>query len=410
MIVRKIHPEEYKRARQLSSLAFEYALGGEELSPADFLATAQKNADSRQALNWDYQWAAFADDDHTMMSTFTAIPYRAHFDGHEVGMMGIGGVASLPEYRRTGGVRGCFEHALPNFYAQGMAFSYLYPFSTAFYRKFGYELGGGRSTCKISMNALPPIVANGTFHLLEPGADLLSDIRKVSEAFQRRFNLMVIDEDIEYSWVSKADPFRDKVYTYVYRSGDGKPKGVVTYRPITDDGDRTLECTRFLYTDPESFKALLHLLSRLKADHSHILIQSLPEDVCLEGIIPELSFGNVDRRIRLNGMLRVVNVEQMLKLAKMRGEGELAIEVHDQQIEQNNSCFLVRFAPGCENTVERTECDADVSLTIQEFSRLICGKFDVADWQWLPDAQLRCDAEKAAQVFYRKPLFINRYF
>lgn len=409
MIVRKIRKEEFRRVQQFCALAFEYAMEDSHLSNDELFARCQEHPDSRQDLNWDSQWAAFADDDRTMLSTFTAIPYRAHFDGHNVGMMGIGGVATLPEYRRLGGIRACFEHALPDFYAQGMAFSYLYPFSTVFYRKFGYELGCGRVLYKISLNAVPAMEVEGSFHLLEPDANLMAEIRQVSEDFQHRYNLMVIDEEIEYHWVSKADPFRDKEYTYVYRSADGRPKGLVTYKPVVDDGDRTLDCTRFVFADPDGLKALLHLLSRLKADHSHVLV-TLPDDVHLDGIIPEWSFGNVSRRMLLNGMVRVVNVEKVLKLARMRGEGELVIEVRDQQLEQNNGRFAVRFAPGNPNIVEKMDCEADVSLTIQEFSRLISGRFDATDWKWLPDVHLHCDAEKAASVFYRKPMFINRFF
>lgn len=410
MIVRKIRPEEYKRVMQFCSLAFEYTMDNADVSADELIARTQQNPGSMQDLHWDSQWAAFADDDYTMMSTFTAIPYRTHFDGHTVGMMGIGGVVTLPEYRRLGGIRACFERALPDFYAQGMAFSYLYPFSTVFYRKFGYELGCGRALHKINLNAVPATDVKGTFHLLEPGVDLAEEIRQVSQVMQNQYNLMVLDEDVDLQWIGKANPFRDKVYTYVYRSADGTPKGVVTYHPVMDEGDRALDCTtRFLFTDPEGLQALVHLLTRLKADHSHALI-NLPESVRIDALIPEWSFGNIKRSIYLNGMVRVVNVEQVLALAKMRGEGELVIEVSDPQIKQNNDRFVVRFAPGQRNAVERTTLPADVSMTIQDFSRLISGKFDVSDWLWLPDVRLHCDAEKAACVFYRKPLFINKFF
>lgn len=410
MIVRKIRPEEFKRIQQFCSLAFEYAMDEPNLSAADTLEKIMKEPESRQDLFWQSQWAAFEDDDRTMMSTFTAIPYHANFDGHSVKMMGIGGVATLPEFRRRGGVRGCFEHALPDMYAQGYALSYLYPFSTAFYRKFGYELGCERNLWKIRLSAVPKFEVDGTFHLLEPEKNLKADIRQVYDAFASRYNCMTLDEDIEYLWVDKANPFRDKEYTYVYRAADGTPKGIVSYKPIMDEGDRALDCSRhFWFADVEGFKALLVLLCRLQADHSHILV-NLPDDVKLDALVPEWSFDNLKRNRYCHGMVRVIDAVQVLKLAKMQGSGELVIELSDHQIEQNNGRFHVVFENGVTLSVERTENEADVSMPITEFSRLICGKHEVSEWAWLPEVKCFCDPQKAAKVFYAKPMFITRYF
>ena len=410
MIVRKIRETEFKRIQQFCSLAFEYPMWDPDLSPEELMAKILKEPGCRQNLFWHSQWAAFEDDDKTMMSTFTAIPYHVHFDGHSVKMMGIGGVATLPEYRKRGGVRGCFEHALPDMYAQGYAFSYLYPFSTAFYRKFGYELGCERNLWKLNLTAMPNFEVDGTFYLLEPGKDLKQEIRQVYDAFASRYNCMTLDEDIEYEWIDRANPFKDKKYTYVYRAKDGTPKGVVTYKPVIDEGNRTLDCSEgFWFADVEGFKALLNLLCRLKADHSHILV-NLPLDVKLDAILPEWSFDYQKRSCFCNGMVRVVDAVQVLKFAKMQGSGELVIELKDQQIAQNNGRFHVMFENGATVSVERTEKDADISMPINEFSRLICGKHEASEWMWLPEVQLFCDQEKAAKVFYRKPMFITRFF
>lgn len=410
MIVRKIRPEEYKRVAEFCALAFQWSFTECNLTPEALLEKIQKNPESRQDLHWNWQWAAFAADDRTMMSTFTVIPYQVYFDGHVLPMAGIGGVATLPEYRRQGGIRACFEKALPDMYERGMALSYLYPFSTVFYRKFGYELGCERTLTKIRLDGMPVFEAEGSFHLLEPGSGLCGDIRQVYDDFASRYNLMTCDEDIEYDWVGKANPFRDVAYTYLYRSADGTPKGVLTYKPIVDQGQRTLDCTeRFWFSDVEGFKALIHLLMRLKADHSHAQF-FLPTDVQLGQIVPEWSFDNVHRTQQAHGMVRVINAEAVLRSAKMHGTGELTLQLHDDQIAQNNGCFRVVFKDGKVTAVERTASAPDMVLSIQDFSRLICGRYDVCDLHWLPGVQMHCSAEKAAKVFYRKPMYINRPF
>ena len=120
MIIRKIRPEELKRCCALSALAFEYPMEGAEQSPEDFIREVRERPRSLEDLRWDSRWAAFEDDDATMMATFCVLPWWENFDGHEVVMGGIGGVASLPQYRRGGAIRCCFEAALPDMYARGI--------------------------------------------------------------------------------------------------------------------------------------------------------------------------------------------------------------------------------------------------------------------------------------------------
>ena len=108
MIVRKIRPEELKRTYELFSIAFEFSADSEK-SPTEIYEEVLKHPNSREDTFWGERWAAFEDDDRTMMSYFIAQPFPMQFDGHEYTMTGIGGVATLPQYRRKGGIRGCFE-------------------------------------------------------------------------------------------------------------------------------------------------------------------------------------------------------------------------------------------------------------------------------------------------------------
>ena len=407
MIVRTIREEEYKRCQELCALAFEYAMKDAERSPQETLSAARRSPSSRQELFWDSQWAAFADDDTTMLSTMTVIPYRAAFDGNDVLMMGIGGVATLPQYRRMGGIRACFEQALPRMAEDGAVLSYLYPFSTAFYRKFGYELGCPLNRWRLALRSVPRQAVRGTWRLLERGAALGEAIAQIDRQWQDRYNCMVRCEDVEYTWVGQANPFADRSYTYVYFRADGAPAGYLTFRPTVEEGRRTMECTRFVFADMEALLGLLALLKTLEADHSHVVIP-LPEDVELGGVLPEWSFGDVQCSRVCNGMARVVNVQRALELARMRGEGSLVLEFSDGQIPGNNGRFCVRFAPGAQNAVERTQAQPDIVLGIQDFSRLILG--GCGDIRWLPQVECLCPPEKAAQVFYRKPMFISQYF
>ncbi|MBR0368455.1 MAG: GNAT family N-acetyltransferase [Clostridia bacterium] len=404
MIIRKIRPEEFKRCQQLCALAFEYPMKDADLSPEAALDKIRQNPLSMQDVHWDSQWAAFGDDDATMLATLTVIPWRARFDGCDVPMGGIGGVASLPQYRRGGAIRRCVEAALRDLHDSGTLLSYLYPFSTAFYRKFGYELGCDWTRWRLKLSGMPTLSVAGRWQLSEPDRPLTDAIRAVNRAREARYNCMVLSGDTEYLYL-REDPFVTKHYTYVYYDAQDRPRAHLTAVP---EGG-ALRCPRFVFSDREGFCGLLALLMRLSADHSHATL-CLPTDVDLRGVLPEWSFGNVERAVEQRGMVRAVNVEGLLRVARARGEGSLRVAVADPLLPENDGCFEVAFAPGRPNAVRRVADSPDIALTIQDFSRLIVGCCDAADPDWLPDVQLNCAPERAAQLFYRKPTFISQYF
>ena len=403
MIVRKIRPEEYKRCQQLCALAFEYEMKDAGLSPEALLKKVRDDPRSMQDTHWDSQVAAFLDDDKTMLATMTVVPWTANFDGHGVSMDGIGGVASLPQHRRGGAIRACFGLALRDMYDGGTLLSYLYPFSTSFYRKFGYELGCDWVKWRLKLSGMPAPEVSGHWKLSEPDHTLADDIRAVDRIRESRYNCMVAGGDTEYFYL-QDDPFVTRKYSYVYYDEANRPRAHMTAVP----GKGELDCPRFAFNDREGFWGLLALLKRLSADHSHATA-CLPTDVDLRGVLPEWSFGYVERTVQQRGMVRAVNVEGLLRLAKMRGEGRLRLAVKDGQIAQNNGCFEVGFMPGQENHVRRVGDAPDIELTIQDFSRLIVGCGDL-DAMWLPELKLHCPIEQAAKVFYRKPTFISTYF
>lgn len=409
MIVRTIRETELKRVQEFCALAFEYGMKDSQRTPQEVYEQTVANPRTRQDLNWQSQWAAFEDDDRTMMSTFTVIPYRARFDGHDMLMMGVGGVSTLPQYRRRGGIRACFESALPDMYAQGAAFSYLYPFSTAYYRKFGYELGCERNVYRLLLSGMPNVSVNGQCALLEPGADMKAEIRRVYEVWQNRYNLMTIDGDIEYRWIDEANPFRDQEYTYLYRSADQSPKGYVSFKLLVEGNERNLLCTRFCFVDLEGFWGLVGLLVSTAADHKYAMLH-LPVDVQLGPLLPEWSFGTVQCTREQCGMARVVDVERVLRMARMRGTGSITLEISDPQISRNNGCFEAVFESGVTTEVQPTGKTPEMRMSIQDFSSLIIGRYDTEALSSFQNVTVDCTLEKAAQVFYRKPLYINRYF
>lgn len=408
MIIRTITPEEYKRTRELSAIAFEYSI--DNTKPAlQMWEEDSRNSQKRDSLGLTKFWAAFEDDDTTMMSSMLARPYPARFDGHPVTMVGIGDVATLPPYRRRGGIRGCFAAALPDMYQSGAEFSYLYPFSTAYYRKFGYEMVGERVQYTLALNALGALPRpGGSCRLIEQGTSLLEEVKAVYTLWQNRYNFMIENGPYEYAWVGNANPAKDQQFSYVYYNEQGVPKGYLSMQLVLENAQRNLHCSRFVFDGAEGFYGLLHLAHSLSADHTS-LVFTLPSSLDIVPLLPEWA-GTCSRQPQHLGMLRAVNVHKVLHKAKYCGSGRMVLEVQDENIPQNNGVFTVEFANGAAEKVTSGGHKPDAVMPVQVFSRLISGGFTPASLEYMQGLDIRCTPEEFAKVFYPKPVMLLEYF
>ena len=418
MIVRKIKPNELKRTNELFSIAFGFPDDNSK-SPAEVYEETINNPSSRDNIYWQERYAAFMDDNKTMMSFFVAKPYPVHFDGNHCKMTGIGGVATLPQYRKQGGVRGCFEKALADMYEDGYDFSYLYPFSTAFYRKFGYELCVEKALYKLKLSFIPQYNIDGYCELVEPYNLHLEDIKAIHKNWQEKYNMMVENEDCDYLWLTKSNPVKEQIFTYIYKDKNHIPKGYLCFKCENIPDGRTLSCSRFVYTDIEGFKGLLNLARGFASDYMYITF-SLPTDQYIAALLPEWSFGagNYQRVIgSLGGMARVIHVQNVLKKAQYKGNGKISIAISDPYIKENNQIFLVSFENGKATSVSSTSRNdssdsslADITLHIADFSRLIIGCLETDQIAFLENVIVNTDYETLSKVFYKKPVMLTEYF
>jgi len=409
MIIRQIKPEELKRRWQLCGASYLYPMEDSDKTAQEIFEAARDNPESRQDEHWDMNWAAFLDDNHTMIGAITVIPYEVSFDGQRTSMMGIGGVATLPPYRREGAIRGCFEKALPELYRHGAVFSYLYPFSTAYYRKFGYELCCDRVKWRLRLSTTKKAEVSGGCVLVEPGTGAEAALREIDEAWLARYNMMVFEGAHEYKRQAERDPFRTAQYTYLYRSADGTPKGYFTWKLRRGDKERVVDVSRMVFTDSEGFYGLLNLMLSMVADQSHAEF-ALPQDVDLSVLLPEWAMWTVERRLEQHGMVRVIDAQAALRLCKTRGEGSFVLELSDAQIAENNGRFAICYARGRVQSVTRTQEEPDIAMGIAAFSRMIAGRCDLDAYPGLPDVRIYGKQEAAAGVFYRKPVYIHTPF
>ena len=399
MFARKLTPQEYWRASLNMAVAFESGFEYENEREK------VREADPKEDL-----YGAFHQEGEPPVASLVMNKKEVRFDGHTVKMGGVGGVATLPAHRRGGAIRVCMEESLRDLYREGYALSHLYPFSTGYYRQFGFAPAGQsvRWTVKLrDLRGLPE--AGGTVRQLFPGdspAPLLDIYNKMYGDVNFSCLREAFDKDLEGD-----KPLAAKRWVFVWYGGDGTPRGFLVGTRV----EETLHCCpafpsndAFLFTDAQALIGLLNFVRTAFIANFEEIQFMVPAHVDLCALLPELS--SMDCRPALNGMARAVNVEALLKLCRCQGEGEVLLKVTDGVIPENNGTFRLAFGPGRENQVARTDSAPDVELDVGNLAVLLGGARDAASMALTPDIVVHGNLPALSQVFYRKPCHVLDLF
>ena len=412
MIARLLKPEESWRWNQVMAAAFEWDF---DLEKAKVEAAREKTEEELREQARNRCFGALSDDGKILYGCVNSREYTCRFDGGAYKLGGIGGVSTLPPYRHNGAIRASLSASLRDMYENGFTFSYLYPFSTQYYRKFGYEVGAEARRWVMPLADIRPKDVGGTIEQIFPGDDF-SPLLEVYDACFADCNMSAVRDRYD-AGLEKAKLMEEHRYVYVWRNEAGAPRGLMIAHKTREDGAVVMDCNHtfgaqnengFLFCDMEALSALLFFVkSAFSADYDKISFTTRRE-IDLTSLVGENNSASCS--MFWNGMLRVVNVRRVLENCNCRGTGCVRIAVEDPILPENCGTWKLTFAPGQVNFVEKTEEQPDVSLTINAFSALICGARDVHSLAWIPDAVVHNAAAPFAGVFYAKPCFMMDLF
>jgi len=397
MQYRAITQQEHTLHRELCAQCFNENFDREKEDAYSYGEPGDKHLTARGAFT----------EDGMLVASLMLIPYTQYFDGHVVGMGGIAGVCTLPAHRRQGHIRELFKLIFREMYDKGDTFSYLYPFSHAYYRQFGYEVAGAINVFRIPFTALIKHRFTGTAEqfLPETFGDRASDPTPIVEIYEKwapNYNLTVDrDGQIWRAWLER-DPFNARWRTYLLRDEQGEPLAYVSYQIKGD----TLVVEDYAWARPEGLHQIAAFICGLRGAGLSRVEWGLPCDLAPEILVPDLMEVNPERRPR--GSVRIINAQQALELLRRPGlPGEVVIRIHDEWIPENNAAFRLHLN---NNTVERTDAPADLELSIAAASQLLVGYCSLAQVLLRGDATLHGNEALLAALLPQKPVLIADNF
>ncbi|MBE5814186.1 MAG: GNAT family N-acetyltransferase [Clostridiales bacterium] len=388
MQIRRLNPEEFLPMQNNMNIAFRF---DRSETPVD------------HGNSYLHTYGAFTDEG-VLTSSVIGNPYRCSYWGHTVGMCGVGGVATLPEYRREGHMRQLIPFVLNAAYDRGDVLSSLFPFSHPFYRKFGFECCGTVQFCEVGLHAFQKLPWLGRVKHVLPGEEL-AELKGIYAAFQKTHNFLCDRDDGYWQHRFGKDPYITHHHVYLWYDEQDQPQA---YCLLNHDDEKNYTVLDWAYTGPAALRGLFGFFRVLEPSGEKIRFK-LPMDADPFSLLPEPY--DVEVKLKNIGMLRVVNVAEALRLYPWQaGLESFTLRVRDEDIARN--CHTYRVTPGTENIV--TVCDdaaPDLDCSIQSLSRLLLGAEELPKLLAnRTDITLQSSASALLRAFTVNPMFLVENF
>jgi predicted acetyltransferase len=327
-------------------------------------------------------------------------------DWHRAG--GVSAVASPPERRRQGTVGRMLDALLERYRETGTAFSVLWPFEYAFYRRFDWATCNDYAEATIPPEQLAAVAPDpaGSFRQLDAETDLEA-VRTVHEAWATE-SLAVRRTDGWWrertfrGW--ETDP-----YVYGWFDDEGTLRGYLVY--TFDDGDdgrdmRVRECAS---ADDEARAHLLRFCRDHDSQVETVTFTSLPAWARPIDELPDPRAATLE--VKPGPMVRLVDVAAALSSLSYGARESVVLAVSDDRCAWNDDTFELRVdAAGAH--VTRVEAAPDAELDVGALSQLAVGARGVAELERAGDLTPGDDAVRAtlADLFPRERTFLREGF
>lgn len=286
--------------------------------------------------------------DGEAVASLVLYPLTAYVRGESVPITGVGSVAVSPEHRRRGVAEALMRAALREMRQRGSAFSTLYPWRGAYYRKLGYGV-----IEIVQQLAIAPAVLPESEEARRVRRLMLPDRPAVQALYER------VAVEGHFALHRKPEWWSQRLWSYpgdwvVYEGKRrGQIEGYLHYEVDTTQGPFKLALTlsEFVAASPQAHRGLVGYLASL-ADQVIEIHHAAPADNAwpmllktAQNLRPGAEIGVFsDTGGMANGMmLRVTDVKAGLECLPVAGtaRGEFALEVDDAVLPANARAWRV---------------------------------------------------------------------
>ncbi|ADH07456.1 GNAT family N-acetyltransferase [Bacillus cereus] len=347
MNVIQLKEDKFREALCLSEYAFQYKVDEERLQQQ---LTKMKESHEIYGIMEGKDLAA----------KLHLIPFHIYIGKEKFKMGGVAGVATYPEYRRSGYVKELLQHSLQRMKKDGFTVSMLHPFAVTFYRKYGWELCANLLVCHLTKSDLVmKKQVNGTVKRFNK-ENHPEEVEKLYETFAERFSGMLVRNE---KWWLQA--VYEDLTLAIYYDENKTAAGYMLYK--IENYKMTVD--EFVPLHNEARNGLWNFICQHDS-----MIKELEMTVSEnEQLLYTLQEPRVKTEIKPYFMGRIVDVEQFLKQYELNWNNvqqEVILHITDSFAPWNN--VSVRLA-NYEIAIIEEPMDKGINLDINALSTILLG-------------------------------------
>lgn len=347
MNVIQLKEDKFREALRLSEYAFQYKVDEERLQQQ---LTKMKESHEIYGIMEGKDLAA----------KLHFIPFHIYIGKEKFKMGGVAGVATYPEYRRSGYVKELLQHSLQRMKKDGFTVSMLHPFAVTFYRKYGWELCANLLVCHLTKSDLVmKKQVNGTVKRFNK-ENHPEEVEKLYETFAERFSGMLVRNE---KWWLQA--VYEDLTLAIYYDENKTAAGYMLYK--IENYKMTVD--EFVPLHNEARNGLWNFICQHDS-----MIKELEMTVSEnEQLLYTLQEPRVKTEIKPYFMGRIVDVEQFLKQYELNWNNvqqEVILHITDSFAPWNN--VSVRLA-NYEIAIIEEPMDKGINLDINALSTILLG-------------------------------------
>ena len=305
-------------------------------------------------------------DDH-LASYIMVNEFKSRIFAKKVKLGGVGYVASYPENRGQGDINRLMNEIISELYKQEYAISNLAPFSETFYRRYGYENAIYEKMYQIAplyLRFFKPVKEGKIIRGNWKDLSLKDAVIKLYQA-KLNHNDQRNTVDRENWWWDRLDTYYPGRSICVYFDKYERPQGYMFYRIV----DRNFRVEEMYYQTPQAAKALLSIIASHSSSDLKYYVK-MPENSLLGEFFPEQEGITVKTVPYM--MTRIINVKQVLEAVPLVNEGQIVIEITDDNIiDENNGVWLIDSIS--QNKVRRVEETPDYTASLTNWTKVLLG-------------------------------------
>lgn len=348
MNVIRLKEDKFKEALRLSEYAFQYKVEEERLQQQ---LTKMKESHEIYGIMEGEDLAA----------KLHLIPFHIYIGKEKFKMGGVAGVATYPEYRRSGYVKELLQDSLQTMKKDGYTVSMLHPFAVSFYRKYGWELCANLLLCQMTKSDLVMRKqVNGTVKRFNK-ENHSEEVEKLYETFAKCFSGMLVRDE---KWWLQA--VYDDLTLAIYYDKNKTAAGYMLYK--IENNKMTVE--EFVPLHNEARNGLWNFICQHDS-----MIKELEMTISEnEPLLYTLEEPRVKAEIKPYFMGRIVDVEQFLKQYELNWNNvqqEVILHITDSFAPWNN--VSVRLANHEITIMKEETIDKGIKLDINALSAIMFG-------------------------------------